>query len=667
MNMKQNVHSVSGSQTFRAGVCVAVLTLVAGSAFAVDEPSTATNVTTYGTISGSTVSATASATNIADCGAAAGSRDTWYRLLAPTSESIIVGLCTSTTSWDSVVQVFSAEATGGPGALVACSNGGCVSETGHAAVAVNVDAGRYYLIRVVGATPTVTGTFNLTIGPGVINAPLVRAEGTDGVIGQISDGQVFGAGTVNGETVRSFAWGTRTWNIGNRPLRWTSSTSEHPVIGGNMYRATSTRFEQIGAGWMKHGFAVANGTFDAGFGACVVSGASGTLGVNCSDPYGAGINGGQSRLGPRFDMNPTTGAFTAGWTSLVPAFSGALDRRVQVRNSDLAVPGARYYAECFVFAPDDSLWGNSRNNFSARRLAAFPTWTGSSQSIGFSSDTYRASALEMWAAENPSTVRITRVDFHERTTTFNDTWNPWTPGQTTITTRAASPVTRDQWTRYIGTSAVTDNGNGTWTYEYALKNVNSDRGVAEIVFGPLGGTISDAALSMPSYHSGDRTRNAPWQVSAGSSAKGGVTFAAVQQTEAVTYPAPLGTVTFQPNNLMFGMTASYRLTSTQPPMIGNVKLRLAKPAAGPNGYQGQWLTLTGMHVPQRNLADIAGANQAVGPDGQRTADDIIVFLGAFFANDIAMADLGSTNQGTTPDNELSADDILIFLNAYFAE
>ncbi|MFN7431361.1 MAG: GC-type dockerin domain-anchored protein [bacterium] len=31
------------------------------------------------------------------------------------------------------------------------------------------------------------------------------------------------------------------------------------------------------------------------------------------------------------------------------------------------------------------------------------------------------------------------------------------------------------------------------------------------------------------------------------------------------------------------------------------------------------------------MADVAGPGQALGPDGQFTADDIIVFLNAFFA------------------------------------
>jgi hypothetical protein len=554
--------------------------------------------------------------------------------------------------------------------MIACSNGGCISEAGHAAVRVDVESGKNYLIRVVGATTTASGGFLLSVGPGVLNEPVVRAEGTDAIIGQISDALGFGWVTVNNEVIRSFAWGTRTWNVGNRPMRWTSSTSDHPVIGTNLYRVTGNRFEQIGAGWMKHGFAVANGTFDAGFGTCTVSGAVGTLGINCSDPYGAGINGSQSRLGPRFDLNPTTGAFNAGWTSLVPPIvtgqSTALDRRLQVRNSDLNVPGASYIAECFVFAPDDSLWGNSRNNFSARRISSFPASSSGSQSVGLVGDTFRASALEMWAAENPSTVRISRVDIHERTTTFNDTWVPWVPGNTVINTQAPTPVTRQQWTRFVGTSAVTNNGNGTWTYEYALKNVNSDRAVSRIVFGPLGGTISGAELSLPAYHSGDRTRNAPWQVVTGTPAKGGVMFMAEQATENVTLPAPIGPVTFQPNNLMFGMTSSYRFTSTQPPMTGNVKFRLARPAAGPEGYQGEWLTLTGLHVPQRNVADLAGPNQSSGPDGERTADDVIVFLGAYFAGDVPTADLAGPNQSSTPDNRLTADDVIVYLNAFFS-
>jgi hypothetical protein len=64
-------------------------------------------------------------------------------------------------------------------------------------------------------------------------------------------------------------------------------------------------------------------------------------------------------------------------------------------------------------------------------------------------------------------------------------------------------------------------------------------------------------------------------------------------------------------------------------------------------------------------SDVAGANQSAGPDGQLTADDIIVFLGWYFAED-ARADIAGPNQSPTPDGQRTADDIIVFLGRYFA-
>jgi uncharacterized membrane protein len=69
--------------------------------------------------------------------------------------------------------------------------------------------------------------------------------------------------------------------------------------------------------------------------------------------------------------------------------------------------------------------------------------------------------------------------------------------------------------------------------------------------------------------------------------------------------------------------------------------------------------------PQCTLSDVAGANQSVGPSGDLTADDIIVFLGWYFAQD-ARANVAGPDQSTTPDNQLTADDIIVFLGRYFA-
>ncbi len=64
-------------------------------------------------------------------------------------------------------------------------------------------------------------------------------------------------------------------------------------------------------------------------------------------------------------------------------------------------------------------------------------------------------------------------------------------------------------------------------------------------------------------------------------------------------------------------------------------------------------------------SDVAGPGQNVGPDGELTADDIIVFLNWFFAGD-NRADVAGPGQSTSPDGEFTADDIIVFLNAFFA-
>jgi hypothetical protein len=71
------------------------------------------------------------------------------------------------------------------------------------------------------------------------------------------------------------------------------------------------------------------------------------------------------------------------------------------------------------------------------------------------------------------------------------------------------------------------------------------------------------------------------------------------------------------------------------------------------------------NLRQANPSDIAGAGQSVGPDGERTADDIINFLNGYFAND-CRSDIAGPGQGTAPDGQFTADDIINFNNMYFS-
>jgi hypothetical protein len=63
-------------------------------------------------------------------------------------------------------------------------------------------------------------------------------------------------------------------------------------------------------------------------------------------------------------------------------------------------------------------------------------------------------------------------------------------------------------------------------------------------------------------------------------------------------------------------------------------------------------------------ADIAGPNQSTCVDGVLTADDIILFLGRYFASNLG-ADIAGPNQSSNPDGQLTADDIIVFLGLYF--
>jgi len=107
----------------------------------------------------------------------------------------------------------------------------------------------------------------------------------------------------------AYAVGTTSCNRGDTPLSWCNTGSgcapgdtniDHPVIAQNLYRLKDGRFEQIGMSWLKHGFASLNlsvgGCTGSAGQTCVPPPAGGRqLGVGCTDPYTAGLNG--SHLG----------------------------------------------------------------------------------------------------------------------------------------------------------------------------------------------------------------------------------------------------------------------------------------------------------------------------------------------------------------------------------
>src|SRR5690606_12816457 len=121
-------------------------------------------------------------------------------------------------------------------------------------------------------------------------------------------------------------------NAGNVNLNWIQGSTQHPVIAQNMYRLNSSGIlEMVGMSWLKHGFCALQ---QGGCGTC--TGGGGCLQVlfpGCSDPYSASLNGSQSGLGPRSQVNPSTGAFL--WPHGVGTGPSAIRSRLQVADADI--------------------------------------------------------------------------------------------------------------------------------------------------------------------------------------------------------------------------------------------------------------------------------------------------------------------------------------------
>jgi hypothetical protein len=284
------------------------------------------------------------------------------------------------------------------------------------------------------------------------------AAGPDVIVGDMPNTQKWG--TLN--NVTAYSIGTTSCNIGTAALDWIPTPNpNHPVIAQNIYRVKGGRIEQIGQSWLKHGFAVAAGSLCGNCG----NFNSNQLGVNCSDPYSAGLNGNQSLLGPRSKVNAFTGAYIQPFNHPTPPAS-VLAGRVQVRNSDLTPAlnqGAAYFIEAEYIHPQDSAAGNGKNNASYRRVTI-----DANLNLSFSGPTVQQSpAIEAWKVINPD-VKLFNVDIpHE--------------GRMILGVRST------------GTA-------GTFQHEVALFNLNSDRAAQSLtVTTAAGGVVSNTGFHDVDY------------------------------------------------------------------------------------------------------------------------------------------------------------------------
>ncbi|MGH7132149.1 MAG: GC-type dockerin domain-anchored protein [Phycisphaerales bacterium] len=66
-----------------------------------------------------------------------------------------------------------------------------------------------------------------------------------------------------------------------------------------------------------------------------------------------------------------------------------------------------------------------------------------------------------------------------------------------------------------------------------------------------------------------------------------------------------------------------------------------------------------------SAADVAGLGGVEGPDGQQTADDVVVFLSGFFAQALGIADIAELGGMPGSDGQLTPDDLIYFLDQFF--
>ena len=308
-------------------------------------------------------------------------------------------------------------------------------------------------------------------------APVARSGrggiGPDVIVGGLYDIRRWS--TVGSQS--SYSFGTESCNIGDVEAIWIAGNNQHPVIGQSVYRLKDNRFEQIGQGWLKHSFcAIDLNLCDP----CVDLFGCDYLSVGCSDPYSAGLNGSQSGLGPRYQVNASTGFFP--YPPANPAYGGGLARRTILQHADIAPasnPGAVYFVEGHYITPDDAAAGNGNNNASWRKIQ-FNSSFNCSFAPG-STTVREEAAIFAWQDEDPSVLI--------RTINLGD------------------GIVHVAW-------KVVDNGNGTWDYIYAIENQNSHTSVSGLEIPvPPGVNVTNVYFNSPDYHSGELVDNGDWDFS----------------------------------------------------------------------------------------------------------------------------------------------------------
>jgi len=500
-----------------------------------DSCTTPTAISGEGVFAFDSTAATTGSQGQSNCGTfGAVHRDIWFVWTAPEDGQASLSLC-GTASFDTEVLAYSGAGCPGGNAL-ACNDDACGLQS---QIGWEVASGTTYTIQ-LGSYPGSAGgvgTFTIEVGPPP--PPCGPNTGPDVIVGDLSD--VLNAAAFNG--FDAIALGTVSCNLGSGPLNWIASTNDHPVIRQNLYRYKvvdgAGRFEQVGLSWLKHGFASLQGSLCC---PCQPGGDGQHLGVGCSDPYDSGLNGSQGGLGPNWQVNAHTGFFT--YPPADPTHANdPVYRRCQVPLTDLETTSGsttRFFGEGHYVTKDDATAGNQNNNASYREM----TCSGgpSNFSLQLAGITQRTlPAIRAWAVVDP---QVNLVDLQ-------------IPGEGLV---------------ILGTRA-TDIGSGTWRYEYAVYNMNSDRNVGSFsVPIPAGVTVTNPSFHDVHYHDGDGPGDVNFSGASWSSSEAG---------NAITWACETEIQNPSANAIRWGTLYNFRFDANAPPVDGTITLGLWKGGSPP--------------------------------------------------------------------------------------
>ena len=381
--------------------------------------------------------------------------------------------------------------------------------------------------------PSVTRNFVVSA---LLSSALLQPAlaGPDVILGELDNLREY----ARTDAIAAFSVATTSCNAGDTVLKWDPlPANTHPVITMNLYRLYDGRMVQIGQSWAKHGiFALQHDVCNLG---CQPASGNG-LGVGCSDPYGAMTNQGPI-LGTRSEVSPFTGRFDGSSANDHQSHdhSDGISHGLQVPHIELGKPDARYFVEGHYITPDDALAGNGTNNASYREVGISETeqgWLVSNKGLTIR----EKSAIEAWEG-----AHISKID------------------------------TGDDG-RIVLASKVTQLEGGQFRYDYAVYNMNSDRGIRALRL-PLGeAAISNVGSSAPLSH-GEAWSNDPWSVAM---SQGSLSWSTARHADDP-----------NANAVRWGTTYSFWFESPHPPQMGLASLQRFKLGTGSG-------TLTAeVHVP----------------------------------------------------------------------